>query len=97
MHLKPNKVDPFLKRIITCDEKWIVYNNVSRKRSWSNNDEAPQITSKADILQKKIMLSVRWDWKGVVCFNCFQTKFECLLSTIGQIEYSHQREATRQR
>ena len=33
LHLKRNKIDPFLKRIITGDEKWIVYNNTNRKRS----------------------------------------------------------------
>lgn len=69
MHLKRNEYDPFLKQIITGDEKWIVYNNVNRKRSWSKHDEAPQTTSKADIHQKKIMLSVWWDWKGVVYFE----------------------------
>ena len=37
LHHKRNEFDPFLKRIITGDEKWIVYNNVSRKRSWYNN------------------------------------------------------------
>ena len=28
LHLKRNKFNLFLKRIITGDEKWIVYNNV---------------------------------------------------------------------
>ena len=27
LHLKRNEFDPFMKRIITSDEKWIVYNN----------------------------------------------------------------------
>lgn len=31
--LKRNENDPFFKRTITGDEKWIVYNNVERKRS----------------------------------------------------------------
>ena len=33
MHFKRNGIDTFLKRIITGNEKWIVYNNVNRKRS----------------------------------------------------------------
>lgn len=69
MHLKRNEFDPFLKRIVTGDEKWIVYNNIDRKRSWSKRDEPPQTTSKAKLHQKKIMLSVWWDWKGVVYFE----------------------------
>ena len=28
LHLKRNEFDPFLKQIITGDEKWIVYDNV---------------------------------------------------------------------
>ncbi|GFW48364.1 histone-lysine N-methyltransferase SETMAR [Trichonephila clavipes] len=30
---------PFLMRITTGDEKWVVCNNVKRKRSWSKKDE----------------------------------------------------------
>jgi len=69
VHLKRNESDPFLKRIITGDEKWIIYDNVNRKRSWSKHDEPPQTISKADIHQKKILLSIWWDWKGVVYFE----------------------------
>ena len=47
----------------------MLYNNVSRKRSWSKHVKAPQTTSKPDIQQKKIMLSVWWDWKGVVYYE----------------------------
>ncbi|XP_054742495.1 histone-lysine N-methyltransferase SETMAR-like [Anastrepha obliqua] len=72
MHLKRNEVDPFLKRIITRDEKGTVYNNINRKQSWSRHDEAPQTTSQADIHQKKIMLSVWWHWKCVVYFELLQ-------------------------
>jgi len=36
-----------------------------RKRSWSRRDDSPQTTSKA-IIQRKVMLSVWWDFKGVV-------------------------------
>jgi len=47
--IKREKNDPFLKRMITGDEKWIVYNNVSRKRSWSRRDEALERQAKAEI------------------------------------------------
>ena len=61
LHLKRNEFDPFLKQIITGDKKWIVYNYVVRKRLCSKRDEPPQKTSKAELHQKKIMLSVWWD------------------------------------
>ena len=32
LHLKRNEFDPFLKRITTGDENWVVYNNAVRKR-----------------------------------------------------------------
>ena len=67
--LKRNEFDPFLKNLITGDEKWIVYNNVNRKRSWVMQDEPAQTTSKAEIHQKKIMLSVWWDYKGILYFE----------------------------
>ena len=50
-------------------EKWVVYDNVMRKRSWNKRDEPAQSTSKADIHQKKVMLSVWWDFKGIVYFE----------------------------
>jgi len=31
--LNRNKIDPFLKRMVTGDEKWVTYDNVRRKRS----------------------------------------------------------------
>ena len=52
--LKRKETDPFLKRIITGDEKWVVYDNVVQKRSWSKRDESAQSTSKVDIHQKKV-------------------------------------------
>jgi len=56
LHLKRNEIEPFLKRIITGDEKWIVYDNINRKRSWSKRNEPAQTTSKAELHQKKIIV-----------------------------------------
>ena len=60
--LKRHENDSFLKRIITGDGKWVVCNNVKRKRSWSKKDEPAQTTTKADIHQKKVMQSAKWDF-----------------------------------
>jgi [histone H3]-lysine36 N-dimethyltransferase SETMAR len=64
--LKRQENGTFLNRIITGDEKWIVYNNIKRKRSWNKKDEPLQRTLKADIHQKTMMLSVWWYFKGIV-------------------------------
>jgi len=65
--LKRNEIDPFLKQIITGDEKWVKYKNIIRKRSWGEKGhkrgESPQTTSKSGLTANKMML---WDWKGVV-------------------------------
>lgn len=66
---KRQKNNPFLKRMITDDEKWIVYNNVVRKRSWKHSKKLPQTTSKAGLHPKKIMFSVWWDYKGIVYYE----------------------------
>lgn len=62
--LKRHENDLSLKRIVTGDEKCVVYNNVKRKRSWSKKDEPAQTIFKADIHQKKVMPSVWCDFKG---------------------------------
>ncbi|XP_025262477.1 histone-lysine N-methyltransferase SETMAR-like [Camponotus floridanus] len=66
---KRNEYDSFLKRIITGDEKWIIYNNVERKRSWSKRGEPPLTTSKAGLHPKKVMLCIWWNWKGIVYYE----------------------------
>ena len=40
-----------------------------KKKSWIKRDEPAQSTSKADVHQKKVMLSVWWDFKGIVYFE----------------------------
>ena len=67
--LKRKENGRFLKRIITGDAKWVVYDNVVRKRILGKRDELAQSTLKADIHQKKVMLSVWWDFKGIVSFE----------------------------
>ena len=64
--LKRNEIEPFLKRMITSDEKWIKYDNNVRKRSWSKPREASQTVAKPVLTPTKVMLSVWWYWKGIV-------------------------------
>ena len=58
------RIDSLLKRIVTGEEKWMVSNNVERKK-----DEPAQTTSKPDIHQKTAMLSNGWDFKAIVYFE----------------------------
>lgn len=71
--LKRNEIEPFLKRMVTGDEKWITYDNVVRKRSWSKRGEAPQTVAKPGLTIRKVMLSVWWDWKGILYYELLPT------------------------
>ena len=55
-----NKNDPFLDRVVTCDEKWILYDNQRRPAQWSDTEEAPRHFPKPELHQKKFMLTVWW-------------------------------------
>ena len=67
--LKHNENVPFLKQIVTGNEKWILYNNVEWKRVWGKQNEPPPTTPKAGLHPKKVMLCIWWDWKGVLYYE----------------------------
>ena len=52
--------------MVTGDEKWIIYDNNVRKRWWSKPGESLQTVAKPVLTPRKVMLSVCWDWKGIV-------------------------------
>lgn len=72
MLLKRNEIDPFLKQVITGDEKWIKYENKKRRRSWTKAGDPPQTTSKPGLTANKVMLSVWWDCKGIVHYEVLE-------------------------
>ena len=51
--LNRNKIDPFLKRVVTADEKWVTYDNVRRKRPWSKSGEVAQTVAKSGLTARK--------------------------------------------
>ncbi|XP_068974748.1 histone-lysine N-methyltransferase SETMAR-like [Bombus flavifrons] len=51
--LKRKEIDPFLKRLITGDQKWMVYNEVNGKRSWLMQDE-PRRHQKLRFAKKRL-------------------------------------------
>ena len=69
LYLNVTKDVPFLKQIVTGHEKWILYNNVERKRSWGKRNEPPPTAPKAGLHPKKVMLCILWDWKGVLYYE----------------------------
>ena len=60
--LNRNKIDPFLKRMVTGDKKWVTYDNVKR-------GEAAQTVTKPGLTARKVLLCVWWDWQGIIHYE----------------------------
>lgn len=72
MLLKRNEIEPFLKQVVTGDEKWVKCENIKRQKSWKKDDEESQTVAKPGLTAKKIMLCVWWDWKGIIHYEVLQ-------------------------
>lgn len=64
-----NQNEPFLDRIVTCDEKWILYDNRQRSGQWLDVDEPPKHMPKPNRHPKKTMLTIWWCRKGVIHYE----------------------------
>ena len=67
--LSRNRSDPFLHRIVTCDEKWILYDNRRRSAQWLDADEPPKHMPKPSLHPKKVMVTVWWSTAGVIHYS----------------------------
>jgi len=66
------KTNGILHRIVTCDEKWILYDNRRRSAQWLDAKEAPKHMPKPNLHPKKIMVSVWWSNKDIVHYSFTQ-------------------------
>ena len=89
--LARNKYEPFLKRLVTGDEKWILYENPERKRSWSQRNQPPQRCAKSGLHPRKVLLCVWWDYKGILYFELLSSG-----DTINSYKYYTQLEKLRE-
>ncbi|GFV17434.1 histone-lysine N-methyltransferase SETMAR [Trichonephila clavipes] len=64
-----NEISQFLKWIVTWDKKWVTYDNIVRKRSWSKRVEAAQLMARPGLTARKVLLCIWWDWKGIIYFE----------------------------
>ncbi|GFT17226.1 hypothetical protein TNCV_4739311 [Trichonephila clavipes] len=55
---KRKAIDPFLKRMVTGDEKWVPYDSIVRKLSRSKCDEAAQTITKPGLTPRKFLLCI---------------------------------------
>ena len=64
-----NKNDPLLDRVVTCNVKWVLYDNRRRSAQWLDADEAPWHFPKPELHQKKIMLTVWWSVTSLIHYS----------------------------
>ena len=65
--------EPFLDRIVTDDEKWVLYINDLRKPQWVDKNQKPKSTPKLSIHPKKIMLCVWWNSSDIIHYELLPT------------------------
>ncbi|XP_053211559.1 histone-lysine N-methyltransferase SETMAR-like [Panonychus citri] len=63
------KTDPFLDRVVTCDEKWVLYNNVHLRKQWLPKGQSPESTPLPGLHPKKVLISVFWDYRGIIHYE----------------------------
>ncbi|GFW87641.1 putative DD34D transposase [Trichonephila clavipes] len=69
---KRNKIDPFLKWMVTEDEKWVTCDTIVRKQSWSKRSESTQTVAKSGQTPRKFLQRIWWDWKAKFIMSCFR-------------------------
>lgn len=87
-----NKNDPFFDRIVTCDEKWILYDNQRRSAQRLDRDEAPKHFPKPKLHQKKVMVTVWWSEAGLIHYSFLNPGETITAENYGQqIDEMHQK------
>jgi len=64
--LEEHRRRPFLDRLVTCDEKWIYYDNTGRKGEWSEAGQPASTVARRTLTNKKVLLCIWWDCRGII-------------------------------
>ena len=64
--------EPFLDRLITVDEKWMLYDNRQRGYVWVDKSAPISTFPKPNLYPKNIVLTVWWRCNGVIHYSFLQ-------------------------
>jgi histone-lysine N-methyltransferase SETMAR len=60
----------FIKRIVTCHEKWIYLNNPDLQKQWLDRGQLPVPVAKRERpSKKKVLLCVWWNYEGLIYYE----------------------------
>lgn len=68
-----HKQEPFLHRLVTCDEKWILLDNRQRSNQCLKAKQKPLPTANSVPHQKKLVPSIWWCREGVIFWELIKT------------------------
>lgn len=86
--LEKHEHQPFLHRIVTCDEKWVLLDNRCRSNQWLRPNQKPKRTPKPNLHQTKVMLCIWWFVGGVVHWELVEQN-SCINSDIYSKQLEH--------
>jgi len=66
-----NQNESVLERLITVDEKWVLYNNSRRSSSWVKPCQNCGQSPKPNV-HPKVLLSVWWSASGIIYWECLE-------------------------
>lgn len=64
-----NRIEPFLDRLITGDEKWILYESAQRHKAYCMPGTSAPVIAKQKLTNRKAMLCVWWDRSGIIYYE----------------------------
>jgi histone-lysine N-methyltransferase SETMAR len=70
--LSRHDTEPFLERIVTGDEKWVLYVNQENKNQWLSPGQKPVPAPKSDLHPEKVLLSIWRNSTGIVYWKLLE-------------------------